>query len=51
VAFGEPLGTSTVGAGLRAAALAAVVVAGWWLAPAQAGLMNGTGDARSYPAA
>jgi hypothetical protein len=41
IAFGEPIGASPAIIALHAAALIALVVAGWWLAPAQAAMMDG----------
>jgi hypothetical protein len=40
IAFGEPLGATPAIAALHAAALAAIVVGGWWLAPAQAAMLE-----------
>jgi hypothetical protein len=41
IAFQEPLGASPAIIALHVAAIVALVVAGWWLAPAQAALMDG----------
>jgi hypothetical protein len=40
VAFGEPLGASPAIVALRVAAIVALIAGGWWLAPAQAAMMD-----------
>jgi hypothetical protein len=47
LAFGEPIGASPAVVALHAAALIAIVVGGWWLAPAQAAMIDGSSSAVS----
>ena len=51
IAFGEPIGASPPVVALHAAALIAIVVAGWWLAQAQAAMIDGSSSAASADAA